>query len=42
LNGAMAAVKGLTADQLFAGQSTQFFDTVAALAAAADAAKRSC
>jgi hypothetical protein len=42
LNGAMAAAKGLTADQLFVGQSTQFFDTVAALATAADAASRSC
>lgn len=42
LNGAMAAVKGLTADQLFVGQSTQFFDTVSALATAADAATRSC
>src|SRR5215472_7119465 len=37
LNGAMAAVKGLTADGLFTGQSTQFFDTIAALATAADA-----
>ena len=41
LNGAVAAVKGLTADGLFTGQSAAFFDTVAALATAADAAQRS-
>jgi hypothetical protein len=38
--GAMAAVKGLTASGLFIGQSPQFFSTLAALATAADAAKR--
>jgi hypothetical protein len=40
LNGAMAAAKGLTADGLFTGQSSQFFDAVAGLASAADAAQR--
>lgn len=40
LNGAMAAVKGLTADGLFTGQSAAFFDTIATLATAADAAQR--
>ena len=39
--GAMAAVKGLTASGLFIGQSQQFFNTLQALAAAADAAFRS-
>jgi hypothetical protein len=39
--GAMAAVKGLTASGLFIGQSQQFFNTLQALAAAADAAVRS-
>ena len=38
--GAMAAVQGLTASGLFIGQSPQFFSTLKALAAAADAAKR--
>jgi hypothetical protein len=38
--GAVAAVKGLTADKLFKGQSTQFFSTVMQLATAADAAVR--
>jgi hypothetical protein len=37
---AMGAVKGLTADGLFIGQSTEFFSTLNALAAAADAAER--
>jgi Ferritin-like domain len=40
LNGALAAVKGLTADGLFKGQSAEFFDTINDLAAAADAAQR--
>jgi len=40
LNGAMAAVKGLIADQLFAGQPAAFFETITNLAAAADAAER--
>jgi hypothetical protein len=40
LNGAVAAIKGFTDDGLFTGQSSQFFDTVAGLAAAADAAER--
>jgi hypothetical protein len=38
--GAVAAVKGLTADQLFKGQSPQFFRTLMRLARAADAAQR--
>ena len=38
--GARAAVKGLTADNLFKGQSTKFFHTLMALADAADAAVR--
>jgi hypothetical protein len=38
--GAVAAVKALTADQLFKGQSPQFFSTVMRLARAADAASR--
>ncbi len=37
---AMGAVKGLTADGLFIGQSAEFFSTLNALAAAADAAQR--
>lgn len=39
-SGAVAAVKGLTADQLFRGQSNAFFDAVMKLAHAADAAQR--
>lgn len=38
--GAVAAVNSLTADRLFDGQSQQFFRTILALAAAADAAQR--
>jgi hypothetical protein len=38
--GAQAAVAALTASGLFIGQSTQFFDTISALAEAADAAQR--
>ena len=38
--GAMAAVKGLTADGLFKGQSADFFKAITALAQAADAAQR--
>src|SRR3954471_23727495 len=38
--GAVAAVKALTADQLFKGQSPQFFSTLMGLATAADAAQR--
>ena len=38
--GARAAVKALTADNLFAGQSAKFFHTLMALADAADAAVR--
>jgi hypothetical protein len=38
--GAQAAVTALTASGLFIGQSTEFFDTVSALAEAADAARR--
>ena len=38
--GAMAAVKGLTAHNLFLGQSGEFFDFVTKLAQAADAAHR--
>jgi hypothetical protein len=40
--GAVAAVKALTADRLFEGQSTKFFQTIMALASAADAAHRVC
>ncbi len=40
LAGAMAAVKALTADQLFLGQSRAFFETLTDLAQAADAARR--
>jgi len=39
-SGAMAAVRALTADQLFKGQSDRFFDTITALAEAADEAQR--
>jgi hypothetical protein len=38
--GAQAAVAALTASGLFIGQSTEFFDTLSALAEAADAAQR--
>jgi hypothetical protein len=38
--GAVATIKSFTADKLFEGQSDEFFDTVLALAHAADAAKR--
>jgi len=38
--GAVAAVKSLTADGLFTGQSKQFLNTLTALAAAADGANR--
>jgi Ferritin-like domain len=38
--GAVATIKSFTADRLFDGQSKAFFDTVMALAAAADAAQR--
>lgn len=38
--GAKAAVAGFTASGLFIGQSTEFFDTLQALAEAADAAQR--
>ncbi|MGA7320778.1 MAG: hypothetical protein WBW98_09715 [Candidatus Sulfotelmatobacter sp.] len=37
---AAGAVKALTADGLFIGQPPEFFSTLKALAAAADAAKR--
>jgi hypothetical protein len=40
VGGAMAAVKGLTASGLFLGQSQEFFNTINALAEAADAAQR--
>jgi hypothetical protein len=40
--GARAAVAGLTASGLFHGQTKQFFSTLQALAAAADAAVRRC
>jgi hypothetical protein len=39
-SGAMAAVRALTADNLFKGQSDRFFDTITALAEAADDAQR--
>jgi hypothetical protein len=42
LNGAVAAAKGLTADQLFAGQPAAFFDALMSLATAADSAQRQC
>ncbi len=38
--GALAAVRALTADRLFVGQSPAFFRTLTALATAADAARR--
>jgi hypothetical protein len=38
--GAMAAIRGLTADQLFKGQSPRFFQTMTRLARAADSAQR--
>jgi hypothetical protein len=38
--GAVAAVKGLTADQLFLGQSEEFFEVLRKLAVAADSARR--
>jgi Ferritin-like domain len=41
-SGAVAAVKALTADRLFVGQSQEFFANLASLAVAADAAKRQC
>src|SRR5262249_38113667 len=40
LAGAVAAIQAFTDDLLFQGQSTSFFDTVMALAVAADAAQR--
>jgi hypothetical protein len=40
LGGAMAAVKALTADQLFLGQPPAFFEMLTDLAQAADAARR--
>jgi hypothetical protein len=40
LAGPVAAVRGLTADRLFEGQSKAFFDTITALAVAAEAARR--
>ena len=40
LAGAVAAVNGLTASQLFQGQSASFFTFVMGLAVAADAAQR--
>ncbi|MDQ6779237.1 MAG: hypothetical protein M3071_24105 [Actinomycetota bacterium] len=39
--GAVAAIKGLIADNLFRGQSQPFFRTLLRLAANADAAQRS-
>jgi hypothetical protein len=39
-SGAVAAVKGLTADNLFHNQSQAFFDAIMDLAVAADKAKR--
>jgi hypothetical protein len=39
-NAAMNAVKALTADGLFRGQSTEFFSVLKGLAKAADAAQR--
>jgi hypothetical protein len=38
--GAVAAVKGLTADKLFLGQSEEFFEVLRKLAVAADSARR--
>ncbi len=40
LSGAMSAVRALTADQLFLGQSPAFFELLTDLAQAADAARR--
>src|ERR1700674_2375547 len=40
IGAAMGAVKGLTADGLFRGQSKEFFDLLHGLAVAADAARR--
>lgn len=40
LSGAMAAVRALTADQLFLGQQPAFFEALTDLAQAADAARR--
>ncbi len=42
VDGAMAAVKGLTKDGLFIGQPQPFFDLLNKLAAQADAATRNC
>jgi len=39
-NAAMGAVKALTADGLFIGQSDEFFDFITELATQADAAQR--
>jgi len=39
---AMGAVKALTADGLFIGQSAEFFEVLRDLAADADAARREC
>ena len=39
-SGAAAAVRALTADNLFKGQSDEFFETLTGLARAADAAQR--
>jgi hypothetical protein len=39
-SGAVAAVKSLTADRLFEGQSPEFFSTLMAMSTAADAAHR--
>jgi hypothetical protein len=38
--GAVAAIASFTADGLFIGQSSEFFDTLVDMATAADAAKR--
>jgi hypothetical protein len=38
--GAVATIRPFTADQLFMGQSREFFNTVMDLAQAADAARR--
>ena len=40
LSGAAAAVRGLTADRLFLGQSPAFFELLMDLARAADSARR--
>jgi hypothetical protein len=39
-SGAVATIKSFVADQLFRGQSREFFEAIMALAAAADAARR--